>query len=426
MTTGNVSQASFIINVAASGNTAPQGISTGNEFRKVIDNINTSDRNAQPATTGTRIDNGKVRDNVRKEKTDKPENEEVDIHEIEQLAQDVKNIVKDTLEITDDELEKVMSELGITIADLLIPQNTANLIAAVRESSAIEIVTDDELSKLLSNLNREISEVVEKFVADNNISFDDVVEKLAETVNNESIAIADEMSEFEVTQKTEDKNSDNGRSVEVNGKGTAEETAFTTEKITIETDSAGTDSDSNQFGKKDYESVAHNIIHNISDAVTAAVENTADVAEVNRVDGVDIVRQIIDSVRVNVTEKLQSLEINLNPENLGKLNLVVAAKDGIITASITTQNEAVKNAIENQITMLKEQLNNQGIKVQEVEVTVASHSFDADMGKGDNNDSNTGSNARKRFRGIDEITDEDRTITENGSDLIDSNISLRA
>lgn len=426
MTTGNVSQASFIINVAASGNTAPQGISTGNEFRKVIDNINTSDRNVQPATTGTRIDNGKVRDNVRKEKTDKPENEEVDIHEIEQLAQDVKNIVKDTLEITDDELEKVMSELGITIADLLIPQNTANLIAAVRESSAVEIVTDDELSKLLSDLNMKISEAVENFLTDSNISFEKAVEKLAETVNNESIAIADEMSEFEVTQKTEDKNSDNGRSVEVNGKGTAEETAFTTEKITIETDSAGTDSDSNQFGKKDYESVAHNIIHNISDAVTAAVENTADVAEVNRVDGVDIVRQIIDSVRVNVTEKLQSLEINLNPENLGKLNLVVAAKDGIITASITTQNEAVKNAIENQITMLKEQLNNQGIKVQEVEVTVASHSFDADMGKGDNNDSNTGSNARKRFRGIDEITEEDRTITENGSDLIDSNISLRA
>lgn len=426
MTTGNVSQTSFIINVAASGNTAPQGISTGNEFRKVIDNINTSDRNVQPATNGTRIDNGKVRDNVRKEKTDKSENEEVDIHEIEQLAQDVKNIVKDTLEITDDELEKVMSELGITIADLLIPQNTANLIAAVRESSAIEIVTDDELSKLLSDLNMKISEAVENFLTDNNISFEKAVKKLTETVNNESIATADEMSEFEVTQKTEDKNSDNGRSVEVNGKGTAEETAFTTEKITIETDSAGTDSDSNQFGKKDYESVARNIIHNISDALTAAVENTADIAEVNRVDGVDIVRQIIDSVRVNVTEKLQSLEINLNPENLGKLNLVVAAKDGIITASITTQNEAVKNAIENQITMLKEQLNNQGIKVQEVEVTVASHSFDADMGKGDNNDSNTGSNARKRFRGIDEITDEDRTITENGSDLIDSNISLRA
>lgn len=426
MTTGNVSQASFIINVAASGNTAPQGISNGNEFRKVIDNINTSDKNVQPATTGTRIDNGKVRDNVRKEKAGKTDTEEMDVHEIEELAQDMKNIVKDTLEITDEELEQIMSELGITIVDLLVPQNAVNLIATVRESSAIEIVTDDELSKLLSNLNREISEVVEKFVTDNNISFENVVEKLTETVNNETIVTADEMPEFEVVQKTEVKDSDNVRSVEVKGEETAEETFFTSEKITIESDSAETDSDSNQFDKKDHESVARNIIHNISDAVTAAVEHTADVSEVNRVDGVDIVRQIIDSVRVNVTEKLQSLEINLNPENLGKLNLVVAAKDGIITASITTQNEAVKNAIENQITMLKEQLNNQGIKVQEVEVTVASHSFDADMGKGDNNDSNTGSNTRKRFRGIDEITDEDRTITENSSDLIDSNISLRA
>lgn len=426
MTTGNVSQVSFIINVAASGNTASQGISTGNEFRKVIDNINTSDKNVQPATTGTRIDNGKVRDNVRKEKAGKPDTEEMDVHEIEELAQDMKNIVKDTLEITDEELEQIMSELGITIVDLLVPQNAVNLIATVRGSSAIEIVTDDELSKLLSNLNREISEVVEKFVTDNNISFENVVEKLTETVNNETIVTADEMPEFEVVQKTEVKDSDNVRSVEIKGEETAEETFFTSEKITIESDSAETDSDSNQFDKKDHESVARNIIHNISDAVTAAVEHTADVSEVNRVDGVDIVRQIIDSVRVNVTEKLQSLEINLNPENLGKLNLVVAAKDGIITASITTQNEAVKNAIENQITMLKEQLNNQGIKVQEVEVTVASHSFDADMGKGDNNDSNTGSNARKRFRGIDEITDEDRTITENSSDLIDSNISLRA
>lgn len=422
MTTGNVSQASFIINVAASGNTASQGISTGNEFRKVIDNINTSDKNVQSTATGTRIDNGKVRDNVRKEKTDKSETEEVNVHEIEQLAQDVVNIVKDTLEITDEELEQVMSELGITIVDLLVPQNAVNLIAAVRESSAIEIVTDDELSKLLSNLNKEISEVVEKFVTDNNISFEKVVEKLTEAFNNETIVTADEMQTFDEVQKTEIKDSDNTGVVEV----TVEETVAASKKVTNDNNLTESDSDSSQFDKKDHESVAHNIIHNISDAVTAALEQTTDVAEVNRVDGVDIVRQIVDSVKVNVTEELQSLEINLNPENLGKLNLVVAAKDGIITASITTQNEAVKNAIENQITMLKEQLNNQGIKVQEVEVTVASHSFDANMGKGDNNDSNTGSNARKRFRGIDEITDEDRTITENSSDLIDSNISLRA
>lgn len=423
MTTGNVSQASFIINVAASGNTAPQGISSGNEFRKVIDNINSADKNVQStATTGTRIDNGKVRDNVRKEKTDIPDTEEVDVRKFEQLAQDVKNIVKDILEITDEELEQLMSELGLTIADLLVPQNAANLIATVRESSAIEIVTDDELSKLLSNLNKEISEVVENFVKDNNVSFENVVEKLTETVNNETIVTADEMPEFEKIQEIEVKNSDNAGVVDV----TVGETVAASENVTIDKNFAEADSGSNQFDKKDHESMAHNIIHNISDAVTAAVEQMAEPAEMNRVDGVDIVRQIIDSVKVNVTEELQSLEINLNPENLGKLNLVVAAKDGIITASITTQNEAVRNAIENQITMLKEQLDNQGIKVQEVEVTVASHSFDANMGKGDNNEANTGSNARKRFRGIDEIADDDRTITENSSDLIDSNISLRA
>ena len=43
------------------------------------------------------------------------------------------------------------------------------------------------------------------------------------------------------------------------------------------------------------------------------------------------------------------MEIQLNPENLGKINLTVVAKDGMITAQLTAQNEAVKNAIENQI-----------------------------------------------------------------------------
>lgn len=425
MTTGNVSQASFIINAVAPGNTVSQGISTGNDFQKVIDNINSADENVKSTTTETRIDNGKVRDNVKKDKTEKTETEEVDVGKIEQLTQDVKDVVKDALEITDEELEQVMSDLGITIADLLVLQNVVNLIATVKEISAIDIVTDDDLSKLLSNLNSEISELIEQFVTENNISFENVVEKITETVNNETTFTVDEMQAIEETQEiqeTEDKDSDNDSFVEV----TIEGTRVTSQKVTIEDNSTESNANSNRFDKKDHESAAHNIINNISDAVTTAVEQTADVADVNRVDGVDIVRQIIDSVKVHITEELQSLEINLNPENLGKLNLVVAAKDGIITASITTQNEAVKNAIENQITMLKEQLNNQGIKVQEVEVTVASHGFDADMGNGEKNDSNTGSKQGRRFRGIDEITDDNQTITDNSRDLIDSNISLKA
>ena len=77
--------------------------------------------------------------------------------------------------------------------------------------------------------------------------------------------------------------------------------------------------------------------------------------------------------------------------------------------------------------MLKEQLNNQGIKVQEVEVTVANHGFGSNMDN-NHNENGTGnkSNTGKRFRGIDELTEEEPATGFAENELIDSNISLKA
>ena len=66
----------------------------------------------------------------------------------------------------------------------------------------------------------------------------------------------------------------------------------------------------------------------------------------------------------------------LNPENLGSVHVTVTAKEGIITAELTATNEAVKKALENQMQILKENFNNQGIKVEAVSVTIESHSFE--------------------------------------------------
>ena len=42
----------------------------------------------------------------------------------------------------------------------------------------------------------------------------------------------------------------------------------------------------------------------------------------------DIVRQVVDSIKLNVTSQLKSMEIALNPENLGKVNLLVSVREG--------------------------------------------------------------------------------------------------
>ena len=54
----------------------------------------------------------------------------------------------------------------------------------------------------------------------------------------------------------------------------------------------------------------------------------------------------------------------------------VSTQEGQVTAKLVTENESVKAALESQIAQLKESLTNQGFRVEEVEITVASHEFD--------------------------------------------------
>ena len=97
------------------------------------------------------------------------------------------------------------------------------------------------------------------------------------------------------------------------------------------------------------------------------------------------------------------MEIQLNPENLGKIHLTVTAKDGIMTAQLTAQDEAVKKVLESQLAQLKENFNNQGLKVQNVEVTVESHAYDQNRDLAGNDRQNQESGNRRRHLNLDSL-----------------------
>lgn len=92
-----------------------------------------------------------------------------------------------------------------------------------------------------------------------------------------------------------------------------------------------------------------------------------------------IISQIVESFALNQGIDETSIQMQLNPENLGKLFINVTAKEGAVSASIVATNEVVKEALETQIIALKENLNQAGVKVDAVEVTVASHEFERNL-----------------------------------------------
>ena len=102
-------------------------------------------------------------------------------------------------------------------------------------------------------------------------------------------------------------------------------------------------------------------------------------------------------------------EMQLHPENLGTLQVHLSSKEGVLTAQFTTQNDAVKTALESQMIQLKETFSEQGVKVEVIEVTVQSHAFERNMNQdGGSKETETRNPSRTRTRrlNLDELTEE--------------------
>lgn len=104
----------------------------------------------------------------------------------------------------------------------------------------------------------------------------------------------------------------------------------------------------------------------------------------------NIMRQIMDHMRVQLKEDTSSLEMQLHPASLGTVQVQIASRGGAVTANFITQNEAVKAALESQMVQLIERFDEQGVKVEAIEVTVQTHGFERNLeqegGRGQQNE----------------------------------------
>ena len=134
----------------------------------------------------------------------------------------------------------------------------------------------------------------------------------------------------------------------------------------------------------------------------------------------DIMNQIMDYMKINLKADMQQMELQLHPASLGTVNVQIASTDGAITAQFTTQNETVRAVIETQLIQLKEQFEEQGIKVDAVEVTVANHEYGQQFSQ-DNaeTDRKQGKSAKSTRRiNLDEIDEEAELVEMEESERI--------
>lgn len=142
----------------------------------------------------------------------------------------------------------------------------------------------------------------------------------------------------------------------------------------MENSSNGTDFLKKDERQSNSESVMEPMMNQVSVAKVQFAETIQDRVQVTQ-QMQEIFEQVVEQVKVTVTADTSKMEMQLNPENLGKVNLSVVAKEGHITAQFVTENEVTRQALESQIQLLRETLGQQGLKVDKVEVSVSDFSF---------------------------------------------------
>lgn len=330
-----------------------------------------------------------------------------------QSINDIKTQIADILGITEDELSGILEELKMNVQNLSDPENIMQLVMKAKGINDATVLLVDE--SIVNDVN-EILGQIEELIESNQMSEDTVYTESNVTDDNASEMYDASNKELHTENITEQEN------LSLNIKG---------DMITEKLDNMSNDTDAHskkQEGNKD-DSLQNlnignvnqnNITGNIAEALVSA---GADFEEAK------IISQIIDQINVNAKQNITSMEMQLYPEHLGKVTIQVVAKDGGVTAQIQAENENVVKAIEGQISILRDSLNNQGVKIDSIEVTIASHGFEQNLDDSQRENRNGENNARKIRRNISESfeNEEVEEISESAvMETIGNTVSYKA
>ena len=363
-------------------------------------NASTNNRNRtdhSDVRRGDSLKNGdRQRDNLVHASDDKGmDTEKTDAKDLEKAQEVLGTIVQNligqitgTFSISEEELQGIMDDLGMTKMDLTDPASLNELLMNISGAQdSFALLTDENLYgnvKGIMNLQNELVGQAQEDL------------KLAPEEWQQTVAgIAQEtVAEPVITVKTDVDDTAN--------MAAGSQTGLTQEPEILENQAAqnAQEEKAGDFGEKQEQAAngehGNLLLQNLKEGnFLTQLQQTAQTEEARPADTQDIMRQIMDYMKVSVKPDSSDLEMQLHPQSLGTLHIQMAAKNGVVTANFITENETVKAALESQMVQLKENFAEQGIKVEAIEVTVQTHQFEQNLEQG-----RDGSGSREAEAGV--------------------------
>ncbi len=322
---------------------------------------------------------------VQEIKTAEPEESpEVSVEEAEAVATllvQVKQVICEALGITEEQLTEAMEALGLQDEDLTDRTSLQQIFLSVNQAEPTEFLTNEEMFREFNDLMQNVEQTVEQ----SEVWEETVKAVLQMTEENVTVAETTEQKEaFVPNEETPEATVEEEEPEQLQTNSTETKVTEATSETKTETD---TDRDEGHTAqaKKDGDKITvsgetdANVKNLFIDALANhSVSQTGETDLAAAAQVREIANQIMEQIKITIRPDQTNMELQLNPEHLGRVNLTITEKEGMMTAQFTTQTEVAKEAIESQMSALRESLQNQGIKVEAIEVTVSEFGFERD------------------------------------------------
>ena len=389
--------------------------------------------------------------------------EAVSEQDLSKAVSEVTKALQESLDMTKEDLERAMELLGLSSAELLQPANiTALLVEVTGVEDSLALVTDaplyetwqalqetagklleeladklgvapEEAAELLQNMTETAQQAAEgmgQLVTDEN-GDGTVLQNLADTATDESIKqsvtqdipSAETMVDGDATEAIpESVSAPEGASEEMDNRSEGKNDQPGGRQGNTAESGNG---DSSRISGNEWNPAMGQMEATDRPFQTEQTQRTDFLQEMSRANETEeIARQILDHMKVQVKEGVSELEMQLHPASLGNVHVLLVAKEGNITAQFTAQTEAVKAALESQMVQLREQFEEQGIKVDAVEVAVSNHQFEKQY-QGDEQrefQRNDRNKVRTRRINLEELEDEELDLLLTDEEKLQADI----
>ena len=360
--------------------------------------------------------------------------------DVEEAAKELVGEISKVLDIPLEKVEEAMEVLRLTAVDLFDPTNLKQLLLNLTDSTdELSLVTDEglygNLQELFGTVNDTLGTLQEKLGLDadelkallSEISAEekqpvDTQEPVMTPAGEEPKVSVEGMKDYAVSVEkdggtvqikvtVDDASGQKHVSEQMTDTAKPEVSPLTKKGQEADTGHKEEGNAGQNAGQHAGNALLQNLTGHIEEAEAPAERPVYTQPETNQ-----IMDQIVEYMKINIKPETQELEMQLHPASLGTVHVQLAAKDGVITAQFAAQNETVKAVLETQMIQLKEQFEEQGIKVEAVEVTVANHAYGEQFGGERDAADQNGENAKKGARRINLNLDE---IEEEGMEELD-------